>query len=80
MGKISIPARVRHMAEQCGCNGIRKVLTTDLKFGDVYELYIKDTSSPVPVPTGLPLLVSYRNGSAAEIAVDDAFKILDAIS
>ena len=80
MGKIVIPQAVRDKCNAYGLNRARRILAADPRHGDVYELYYAGNSSGPVMPTGLPILVSFKDGLAKDIPADDAFAILDTIA
>ena len=80
MGKSVIPPAVRDKCNAYGLNRARRILAADPRHGDVYELYYAGNSSGPVMPTGLPILLSFKDGIAKDIPVDEAFSILNAIS
>ena len=80
MGKTIIPTSVRAKTEECGLNGVRRILTSDARYGDVYELYFKGNSKTLTMPTGLPHLVAYKDGAATDVPAKEAFELLAAIT
>lgn len=76
MGESIIPTSVRDKCNAYGLNRARRVLAADPRLGDVYELYFVGNSSGPVMPTGLPVLVSFKDGIAYDIPADEALDIV----
>lgn len=76
MGESIIPTSVRDKCNAYGLNMARRVLAADPRLGDVYELYYAGNSSGPVMPTGLPVLVSFKDGIAHDIPADKALDIV----
>lgn len=76
MSKTIIPEAVRKIAANMGLNAA-KLLSKDMaEYGDVYELYIETGPGDLSVPTGMPVVVSYRSGKCVILDADLAFELL----
>lgn len=72
---MEIPMAVQLFARERGFDGIRLVEEGNPEFGDVFTLGSgEDTDTPMP--TGLPVLVSYKGGVCAVIPFQKAMALL----
>lgn len=77
MGKTAIPKVVRLKAVKTGMNAVRILAKDHPQYGTVYELYFM--SGTLPVPTGMPILVSWKDGVCSTLNIDAAFELLAAL-
>ena len=77
MGKTEIPKSVRLKAAKLGLNAARVLVKDHPQYGTVYELYYK--SGKLPLPTGMPVLVSWKDGVSNMLETDAAFELLAAL-
>lgn len=76
MSDTIIPAAVRKYAANLGMNATR-LLGKDLaEYGDVFEIYVKVKPGGLPLPTGMPVVVSYKEGRCIPLDSDLAFELL----
>lgn len=77
MGKTEIPKAVRMKAGRLGFNAARILAKDHPQYGTVYELYYN--SGTLPVPTGMPVLVSWKDGVCSVLSTESAFELLAAL-
>ena len=77
MGKTEIPKSVRMKAGKLGLNAARILAKDHPQYGTVYELYYK--SGTLPVPTGMPVIVSCKDEVCATLGTEAAFELLAAL-
>lgn len=77
MGKTEIPKAVRLKALKTGMNAARILAKDHPQYGTVYELYFM--SGTLPVPTGMPVVVSWKDGVCSRLSTEAAFELLAAL-
>ena len=64
-------------AAKSGMNAARILAEDHPQYGTVYELYYK--SGTLPVPTGMPVVVSWKDGVCSTLSTEVAFDLLSTL-
>ena len=76
MKKNTIPPPVRQYAKVTGLPGISLMAADNAEYGAVYELYEITKPGQLPTPTGMPVVLSYKDGICTPLTADEAFALL----
>ena len=77
--KKAIPDAVRRFANSTEYNGVKLAVVDHPVYGEVYELYMLTEPGRLQEPTGLPALLSFKDGVCRALSTDQAFSLLDTL-
>lgn len=72
-----VPTDVKAYVRRIGFNAVRMLVKGHPDYGDVYEAFRK--SAGIPIPTGMPVILSYKDGKCAALSNRQAFELLSSL-